>query len=72
MDLKGVEPLTSSLQMKRSSQLNYRPPTLFLVGAPRIELGTSVLSGLCSNQLSYTPISLVHIFKDLALLKAKK
>ena len=27
-----------------------------LVGAPRIELGTSVLSGLCSNQLSYTPI----------------
>ena len=27
MDLKGVEPLTSSLQMKRSSQLNYRPPT---------------------------------------------
>ena len=28
MDLKGVEPLTSSLQMKRSSQLNYRPPTL--------------------------------------------
>ncbi len=56
MDLKGVEPLTSSLQMKRSSQLNYRPPTLFLVGAPRIELGTSVLSGLCSNQLSYTPI----------------
>ena len=27
-----------------------------VVGVPRIELGTSVLSGLCSNQLSYTPI----------------
>ena len=54
MDLRRIELLTSSLQMMRSSHLNYRPSTL--VGAPRIELGTSVLSGLCSNQLSYTPI----------------
>ena len=26
-----------------------------MVGVPRIELGTSVLSGLRSSQLSYTP-----------------
>lgn len=55
MDLRRVELLTSSLQMKRSSQLNYRP-VIILVGTPRIELGTSVLSGLRSNQLSYAPL----------------
>jgi hypothetical protein len=26
------------------------------VGAPRLELGTSALSGLRSNQLSYAPV----------------
>ena len=28
---------------------------MFVVGVPRLELGTSALSGLRSNQLSYTP-----------------
>ena len=32
-----------------------RPPTSRKVGAPRLELGTSALSGLRSNQLSYAP-----------------
>ena len=56
MDLRRIELLTSSLQMRRSSHLNYRPE-FRLVGVPRLELGTSVLSGLRSSQLSYTPIS---------------
>ncbi len=30
-------------------------PRLPTVGAPRLELGTSALSGLRSNQLSYAP-----------------
>ncbi len=51
------------------SQLSYVPPRLavrpdrsgrtlfflFPVGVPRLELGTSSLSGMRSNQLSYTP-----------------
>ena len=56
VDLRRIELLTSSLQMRRSSHLNYRPE-FRLVGVPRLELGTSVLSGLRSSQLSYTPIS---------------
>ena len=72
MDLSGLEPLTSSLQMRRSSQMNYRPTAirnfvkqnfLMAVGTPRLELGTSVLSGLCSNQLSYVPSSGYYIKK---------
>jgi hypothetical protein len=55
MDLRRIELLTSSLQMRRSGHLNYRP-RFKLVGVPRLELGTSVLSGLRSSQLSYTPI----------------
>jgi hypothetical protein len=42
-----------------------------MVGVPRIELGTSVLSGLRSSRLSYTPLddpfywTIVSCFKDL-------
>ena len=54
--------------MMRSSQLNYRPS---VVGAPRIELGTSVLSGLRSSHLSYAPISLDPICKEQLLKKQK-
>ena len=60
VDLRRVELLTSSLQMKRSGQLSYRPVSN-LVGAPRVELGTSVLSGLRSSQLSYAPLYSTHI-----------
>jgi hypothetical protein len=37
------------------SQLSYVPEHYPLVGAPRLELGTSALSGPRSNQLSYAP-----------------
>ena len=58
------------------SQLSYVPlvavqsdrigRTLYLlVGVPRLELGTSALSGLRSNQLSYTPnLLFIHKLSD--------
>ena len=39
------------------SQLSYSPEFIGLVGLPGVEPGTSRLSGVCSNQLSYRPIS---------------
>ena len=37
----------------------------FPVGVPRLELGTSALSGLRSNQLSYTPnLLFIHKLSD--------
>ena len=37
------------------SQLSYSPESIGLVGLPGVEPGTSRLSGVCSNQLSYRP-----------------
>ena len=42
-----------------------------MVGVPRLELGTSVLSGLRSSQLSYTPKGSMSKIKR-ALLKSLK
>jgi hypothetical protein len=49
---EGDRTLNPRLAKPVLSQLSYVPP---LVGAPRFELGTSALSGLRSNQLSYAP-----------------
>ena len=45
----------------------YRHTRYFLVGIPRLELGTSTLSGWRSNQLSYMPIFRVNFLTLLAL-----
>ncbi len=61
VELGGLEPPTYSLQMSRlADELQPHKDSNFvrnlkMVGVPRIELGTSVLSGLRSSQVSYTP-----------------
>ena len=60
---KGLEPSTSCLQSRCSSQLSYGPFPFasiiykYMVGVPGFEPGTSSLSGTRSNQLSYTPLN---------------
>ena len=55
VDPAGLEPATSSLQMRRSDQLNYGPSVKFpksfagLVGVEGIEPSTPFLSGTCST-----------------------
>ena len=48
-------------------QLSYVPtvstPTLSLVGLPGLEPGTSPLSGVRSNQLSYSPTPIIRVKK---------
>ena len=56
MELMGIEPTTSGLQSSALSQLSYSPLRKD-VGLGRLELPTSRLSGVCSNQLSYRPVS---------------
>ncbi len=56
----GIEPTTSCLQGRRSSQLSYGPakllrPSRFPVGLGGVEPPTSRLSGVRSNHLSYKP-----------------
>ncbi len=48
MDPSGFEPLTSTLQMWRSNQLNYGPKNK-IVGMPGFEPGTSSLSATRSK-----------------------
>jgi hypothetical protein len=55
VELIGVEPMTSCLQGRRSSQLSYSPNTSD-VGLGGVEPPTSRLSGVRSNHLSYKPI----------------
>ena len=50
----GLEPLTSYVQGRRSPSWANSP--YMLVGLPGLEPGTSPLSGVHSNQLSYRPI----------------
>ena len=63
MEPKGLEPSTSCLQSRCSSQLSYGPFSpasyhiWYMVGVPGFEPGTSSLSGTRSNQLSYTPLN---------------
>ena len=54
MELSGIEPLTSCVQGRRSPSWANSP--YMLVGLPGLEPGTSPLSGVHSNQLSYRPI----------------
>jgi hypothetical protein len=54
MEARGLEPLTSGLQSPRSAKLSYAPIS-YKVGLGRLELPTSRLSGVRSNQLSYRP-----------------
>ncbi len=66
VELRGIEPRTSWMQIKRSPSWAIAPywshviKTLVqiddLVGLGRLELPTSPLSGVRSNQLSYRPI----------------
>ena len=49
----GIEPLTSCVQSRRSPSWAMAP--IKLVGLSRLELPTSPLSGVRSNQLSYRP-----------------
>ena len=72
MELIGVEPITSALQGRRSSQLSYSPKIINnsgvhtqIVGLSRIELLTSRLSGVRSNHLSYRPIFLKPLAQDI-------
>ena len=53
VELAGVEPATSCLQGRRSSQLSYSPG--WKVGLEGVEPSTSRLSGVRSNHLSYKP-----------------
>ncbi len=64
VEMIGLEPTTSGLQSPRSPKLSYIPSAPSspqgwlgqkLVGPSRIELPTSRLSGVRSNQLSYGP-----------------
>src|SRR6185295_20107654 len=70
VEVNGVEPMTSCLQGRRSSQLSYTPISSLqfsvcklciancklAVGPGRVELPTSTLSVSRSNQLSYEPV----------------
>ena len=69
MDLKGIEPLTSSLQMKCSSQLSYRPFSRTWWAHQDSNLGPQSYQDCALNQLSYTPLALV-LSKELAFLKS--
>ena len=53
----GIEPATSWMQIRRSPRWA-NPPFRFLVGRERLELSTPPLSRVCSNQLSYRPMTL--------------
>ena len=46
----------------------HRQQNSISVGEPRVELGTSVLSGLRSNQLSYTPASALILTQKTIVL----
>ena len=52
VEISGFEPLTSAVQKQRSTNWAI-PPTM---GHPGFEPGTSPLSGVRSNQLSYRPL----------------
>ena len=57
--MAGFEPATFALQ-RRCSPTELHPQNLLgLVGLTGFEPVTPVLSGLCSNQLSYKPGSLL-------------
>ena len=68
MELIGIEPTTSGLQSAALSQLSYspsHPPAQSgnKVGLGRVELPTSPLSGVRSNQLSYRPAQFAGLSK---------
>ena len=42
-------------------QLSYVPRSIYLVGLPGLEPGTSPLSGVRSNQLSYSPTPMIRV-----------
>jgi hypothetical protein len=50
VELSGIEPLTSTVQVWRSPKLSYSPKTFLLVGLSGLEPPTSPLSGVRSNQ----------------------
>ena len=55
VDLSGIEPLTSWMQIRRSPSWAKGPHLRVMVGLVRLELTTPPLSRVCSNQLSYKP-----------------
>ena len=55
VEMTGFEPVTFALQ-RRCSPAELHPQNQ-LVGLTGFEPVTPVLSGLCSNQLSYKPVS---------------
>ena len=56
VEADGIEPTTWSLQSYRSPNWATPPKTGYrMVGLGRLELPTSRLSGVRSNQLSYRP-----------------
>ncbi len=50
VEIIGIEPLTYAVQERRSPKLSYIPIMVSLSG---LEPPNSLLSGVCSNQLSY-------------------
>ena len=62
VEVNGIEPMASCVQSRRSAiwatPPNYKPEQL-MVGLSGLEPETSRLSGVCSNHLSYRPISLI-------------
>ena len=55
----GFEPVTFGLWAQRATWLLH--PAINMVGLGRLELPTSRLSGVRSNQLSYRPLSIVFL-----------
>ncbi len=62
--MAGFEPATFALQTRCSPTELHPQDFLGLVGLTGFEPVTPVLSGLCSNQLSYKPVVL---YQDCAL-----
>jgi hypothetical protein len=58
-DVRNGEAGSNQDLLQKTSRLNSFKLPLFMVGLGRVELPTSPLSGVRSNQLSYRPVSLL-------------
>ena len=65
----GIEPLTSCVQSRRSPSWANSPSSV-MVGLPGLEPGTSPLSGVHSNQLSYRPSCMRDAHYDVKYLSS--
>lgn len=63
VELQGLEPWTSSMPWKRSSQLSYSPVLLITIIIPDKELKGKLVSGVIVKQL-YNGTQTVIVFFD--------